>query len=85
MHRDLQSSLSRSVLLCFILATAFGLLTATPNAGQTSPLATTPAFGHLQPAHLGNAVVNLASAHAKASTLRVELASRTLDGKKFPR
>jgi hypothetical protein len=69
MHSTLRSSLSRSVLLCFVLVAAFGLLAATPNAGQTAPLATTATVVHVQPAHVATVAVDPSSAHVKASFL----------------
>ncbi len=63
MPRTFRGRFGRSVLLCFFLAAAFGLLAATPNAGQTGPLATAAAGSQATPITVHGATVNLAGNH----------------------
>jgi hypothetical protein len=60
MPRTLRGSLRGSVLLCFLLAAAFGLFAATPNAGQTGQLASAAAASQATPIAIHSATVNLA-------------------------
>jgi len=78
MPRILRGSLRRSVLLCFFLAAAFGLLAATPNAGQTGPLANAVAAIQVTPIAVHRATVNLAdtSISTPFRTGGVELVTR---------
>jgi hypothetical protein len=62
MPRTFRGSLRRTVLLCSILAAAFGLFAATPNAGQTGPLASAAAASQVTPIAVHSATVNLADA-----------------------
>ena len=63
MPRTLRGTLRGSVLLCFILATAFGLFAATPNAGQTGPLASAAAVPQAAPIKVQGATVGLTVTH----------------------
>jgi hypothetical protein len=63
MPRTFRGSLRRSVLLCFLLAAAFGLFAATPNAGQTVPLANATAGSHAAPISVHGATANLANTY----------------------
>jgi len=61
MPRTFRGSLRRSVLLSVFLAAAFGLFAATPNAGQTGPLASAAAASQVTPVAVHSATVNLAN------------------------
>jgi hypothetical protein len=63
MPTTLRGSLRGSVLLCFFLAAALGLFAATPNAGQTGPLASAAAGSQATPIAVHGATVNLADTH----------------------
>jgi hypothetical protein len=63
MPRTLRGSLRGSVLLCFLLAAAFGLFAATPNAGQTGQLASAAAASQATPISLHSATENLAETY----------------------
>ena len=63
MRSTLRGSLGRSVLLCSFLAAAFGLFAATPNAGQTGPLASAAAVPQATPINVQGASVGLTVTH----------------------
>ena len=60
MPSTLRGSMHRSVFLCLFLAAAFGLLAATPNAGQTGPLSGAVAGSRATPISVHGATVTLA-------------------------